>query len=90
MKLTEDAQRKVREYSPGMRQRLGLALGTGIAGTFFALFAASVRLGKFYPWLLPVNIFIDERFTVALLPGAVGGVIAAVIGCIEFTRRDVV
>ncbi len=71
-------------------QGFALALGTGIAGTFFALFAASARLGKFYPWLLPINIFIDERFTVALLLGAVGGVLAAIVGGIEFTRRDVV
>lgn len=71
-------------------QGFALALGTGIAGTFFALFAASARMGKFYPWLLPVNIFMDERFTVALLLGSIGGVIAAVIGCIEFTRRDVI
>ena len=34
-----------------------LALGVGIGGTFFALFAASAQVGKFYPWLLPVNVF---------------------------------
>jgi hypothetical protein len=67
-----------------------LALGAGIGGTFFALFAASARMGKYYPWLLPVNVFTEERFAAALLLGAVGGVIAAVIGCVEFVRWDVV
>jgi len=67
-----------------------LALGTGIGGTFFAIFAASARIGKYYPWLLPLNIFTKERLAAALLLGAVGGVIAAVVGCVEFVRRDVV
>jgi len=67
-----------------------LALGAGIGGTFFAIFAASARMGKYYPWLLPVNVFTEGRFATALLLGAVGGVVAAVIGCVEFVRRDVV
>jgi len=67
-----------------------LALGTGIGGTFFAIFAASAGMGKYYPWLLPVNVLSVERFAAALSLGAVGGVIAAVIGCVEFVRRDVV
>jgi hypothetical protein len=67
-----------------------LALGVGIGGTFFALFAASAGIGKYYPWLLPVNVFTQERFATALLLGAVGGVIAAVVGCVEFVRRDVI
>lgn len=66
-----------------------LALGTGIGGTFFALFAASARVGKFYPWLLPMNVFVPERVTMAVWLGVVGGMIAAVIGCLEFVRRDV-
>jgi len=66
-----------------------IALGAGIGGTFFALFAASASLGKYYPWLLPMNIFVDGRFAMALLLGAVGGIVVAVLGCFEFTRRDV-
>jgi hypothetical protein len=66
-----------------------VALGTGIGGTFFALFAASAAVGKYYPWLLPMNVFTGEKFTVALWLGAVGGVIAALLGCFEFVRRDV-
>lgn len=67
-----------------------LALGVGIGGTFFALFAASAQIGKYYPWLLPVNVFMDGRTTAALVMGIAGGIAAATIGCVEFVRRDVV
>jgi hypothetical protein len=66
-----------------------IALGAGIGGTFFALFAASASLGKYYPWLLPMNIFVDGRFQMAILLGIGGGIVAAILGCLEFTRRDV-
>jgi hypothetical protein len=71
-------------------QGFALALGAGIGGTFFAIFAASAGVGKYYLWLLPLNVFMKERFAAALLLGALGGVVAAVIGCVEFVRRDVV
>jgi len=67
-----------------------LALGVGIGGTFFALFAASASVGKYYPWLLPVNVFMEGRVAMALWLGTVGGMIATVVGCLEFVRRDVV
>jgi lantibiotic transport system permease protein len=66
-----------------------IPLGTGIAGTFFALFAASASLGKYYPWLLPMNVFLEGRATTAIVLGVVGGLIAVLIGCFEFVRRDV-
>lgn len=66
-----------------------IALGAGIGGTFFALFAASASLGKYYPWLLPMNVFLEGRFTTALVLGIGGGVVAALLGCFEFVRRDV-
>lgn len=66
-----------------------VALGTGIGGTFFALFAAGASVGKYYPWLFPMNVFSAERFETALLLGAGGGVVAALLGCLEFVRRDV-
>ena len=66
-----------------------IALGAGIGGTFFALFAASASIGKYYPWLLPMNILIADRFAMALLLGIGGGIVAALLGCFEFTRRDV-
>jgi lantibiotic transport system permease protein len=66
-----------------------LALGAGIGGVFFALFAASARVGKFYPWLLPVNVLSKERVAMALWLGVAGGVVAAIAGCVELVRRDV-
>ena len=66
-----------------------IALGAGIGGTFFALFAASASLGKYYPWLLPMNIFVEGRFAAALWLGVAGGIVAALLGCFEFIRRDV-
>jgi len=66
-----------------------VALGTGIAGTFFALFAASAAVGKYYPWLLPMNIFTPDRLATALWLGALGGLLAVFLGCLDFARRDV-
>jgi hypothetical protein len=66
-----------------------VALGTGIAGTFFALFAAGASVGKYYPWLLPMNVFSAERFATALVLGCAGGAVAALLGCLDFVRRDV-
>ena len=66
-----------------------VALGAGIGGVFFAIFAASAKVGKFYPWLLPVNVFSSERVSMALWLGALGGVVAAIIGCWDLVRRDV-
>lgn len=69
-----------------------LALGTGVAGTFFALFAASAKIGKFYPWLLPVNtlnlVSGEPRDRLALLLGGFGGVVVVTLACIEFSRKD--
>jgi hypothetical protein len=42
-------------------QGFALALGAGIGGTFFAIFAAAARVAKYYPWLLPLNVFMEER-----------------------------
>gem|GEM_PF-337408 len=69
-----------------------VALGAGVAGTFFALFAASARIGKYYPWLLPLNTVNvgtgESRARLALILGGIGGVIVAVLGDLEFVRRD--
>lgn len=67
-----------------------IPLGAGIGGTFFALFAASASVGKYYPWLLPFNIFMQGRFAAALLLGIAGGIIVSLLGCFEFVRRDVI
>ena len=68
---------------------LAVALGAGIGGTFFAVFANSAPFARYYPWLLPLNILAAERFSVALWLGVIGGVVVALAGCVEFGRRDV-
>lgn len=70
---------------------LTLALGAGVTGTFFALFAASAKIGKYYPWLLPMNslniIEGETRDRLALLIGGPGGIIVFALCCIGFSRR---
>lgn len=66
-----------------------LACSVGIAGTFFAVFAAGARLGAYYPWLLPINVLSKERVATALVLGIAGGIVAAIAGCVEWSRRDV-
>lgn len=66
-----------------------VAAGAGVAGTFFALFAASAKAAKFYPWLLPVNTLASpDRRPVALALGIGGGLVVAVLGAVDFTRRE--
>jgi CubicO group peptidase (beta-lactamase class C family) len=68
-----------------------IALGAGVTGTFFALFAASARIGKFYPWLFPVNSFnpqATDRNAVALWLGIGGGLLVAIAAAIDFVRRE--
>jgi hypothetical protein len=36
-----------------------------------------------------MNVFKAERLTTALVLGVGGGVVAALLGCLEFVRRDV-
>ena len=66
-----------------------IALSAGIGGTFFAVFAASAQLSKYYPWLLPLNVFSDDRFAAALTMGVIGGVVVMSAACFELARRDV-
>jgi pimeloyl-ACP methyl ester carboxylesterase len=64
-------------------------LGAGIAGTFFALFASSAKVAAYYPWLLPLDFLAaDERAKTALILGIAGGIVVAILGCIDFNRRE--
>ncbi len=64
-------------------------LGAGIAGTFFALFATSAKIAAYYPWLLPLEFLAgDARAKPALLLGIIGGIVVAILGCIDFNRRE--
>jgi hypothetical protein len=66
-----------------------VAAGAGVAGTFFALFAASAKAARYYPWLLPLNaVASPERLPVALVLGIGGGLLVAALGGIDFARRE--
>jgi hypothetical protein len=66
-----------------------VAAGAGVAGTFFALFAASAKAARFYPWLLPVHaVTSPDRLPVALALGIGGGLLVAVLGGVDFARRE--
>ncbi|HZS47392.1 MAG TPA: ABC transporter permease [Blastocatellia bacterium] len=66
-----------------------LAIGVGVVGTFFTLFASGASFGKYYPWLLPLNVNTAERQVIALILGIAGGLLVTFIGCWHVTRRDV-
>jgi pimeloyl-ACP methyl ester carboxylesterase len=64
-------------------------LGAGIAGTFFALFASSAKIAAYYPWLLPLDVLSGgTRALIAVAIGAGGGALVAILGCIDFSRRE--
>jgi pimeloyl-ACP methyl ester carboxylesterase len=63
-------------------------LGVGIAGTFVALFASSAKIAKYFPWLLPFNVLSADRLSAALMLGVGGGLAVAVLGAIDFSRRE--
>lgn len=66
-----------------------VSLGAGIAGTFFALFASGVSVGRYFPWLLPANVLSPEVAALSLWLGIGGGLAVALLGCATFVRRDV-
>jgi len=69
---------------------LSVPIGTGIGGTFVALFATSWKFGYLYPWLLPLNSIYgtDGKDQTALITGAAGGLILMlVMTWTESTRR---
>jgi len=65
-------------------------LGTGIGGTFLALFASSWKLGPYYPWLMPLHAIhgTDEVVSRTPLLGAALGL--ALLGATVFVaaRKD--
>ncbi len=64
-------------------------LGVGIAGTFFALFATSAEASTYYPWLLPLDVLSGpDHVAVALILGVGGGLLVAILGCVDFVRRE--
>jgi ABC-2 type transport system permease protein len=67
-----------------------LPVSVGIGGTFIAVAATSSRWGLVFPWLIPVNVLAPDgaRSTLAIVIGAVGGLIAFAAMIAWLSRRD--
>jgi ABC-2 type transport system permease protein len=70
-----------------------LAMGVGIVATVFGIVVIGSEWEQFDPWTLPgvvSNGLINaESYTLALSIGFLGGILAAIAGCVEVSRRDV-
>lgn len=65
-------------------------LATGVAGTFFALFASGWKLGPYYPWLLPLHAIHGTEEVVARTPllGAAAGLLLLAATVLLAARKD--
>lgn len=70
-----------------------VAMGIGIAMTVAGMVVVNWRWGRFYPWAMPgmmANQYMNGTTPVPeLLLGSLGGLLVAIAGGWEFTRRDV-
>ena len=70
------------------------SMAVGIAGTVAAvLVIQSDKYGPYYPWTLPgmsaMNVLNNQPFLTSVVIGVAGGVILALFGCWEASRREV-
>ena len=72
-----------------------VAMGAGVGATVIAVIVLQSKYNIYYPWTLPAVLtrgaMLDAHLNYAALACAtVGGILFAVLGCLEFTRRDVI
>jgi ABC-2 type transport system permease protein len=67
-----------------------VSLGTGVAGTFLALFASGSKLGPYYPWLMPLHAVHgkEEAVVLSVALGAAGGLLVLALTVALAARRD--
>ena len=67
-----------------------VSLGTGVAGTFLALFASGSKLGPYYAWLMPLHSLHgkEEAVLLSVALGAGGGLLFLVLTVALAARRD--
>lgn len=73
-------------------QSITLALGIGMTATVLGAFLIrSARWSPWYPWVLPGVTLLGTPSgqAQALLLGGIGGLVAALLGCWDVVRRDV-
>lgn len=71
-----------------------VAMGVGVALTIVAVIVLQSKYNVYYPWTLPAVVtrqaIVDGQLNyLALVCASLGGIVAAVLGALEFTRRDV-
>jgi hypothetical protein len=69
---------------------LSVPIGTGIGGTFVAIFATSWKYGHFYPWLMPIHVLhrTDGKEWPGLWIGSLGGILLLIVMNVVESRRD--
>lgn len=72
-------------------QSFTVSVSTGISATVFGyMLINSQRWGRLYPWTLPVNVLVQNgNIGRALMISLIGGLLIAILGGLEFIRRDV-
>ncbi len=72
-------------------QSFTISVSTGISATVFGyMLINSAKWGRIYPWTLPVNVLVaNGNITRALMISLIGGLLIAILGGLEFIRRDV-
>jgi hypothetical protein len=66
-----------------------LPLGLGVAAVLVSIIAANDSTMKYWPWMLPLNATMPERWALALTLGAGGGIVIGALGAWDTARRDV-
>lgn len=69
------------------------SMGAGIAGTVAAVLVIESKYAPYYPWTLSgttiMAVINNQPYTTQLVIGVVGGILMALVGCWEATRREV-
>lgn len=67
-----------------------LAVSVGMVATVAGFIIGQSQYGRFYPWTLPVQAFVKDGANtgLALALGLVGGLLVAVLGLVDFLRRE--
>lgn len=70
-----------------------VAMGVGIIATVFGAVVVGSEWQQFDPWVMPwvvsSGLMYEEPYALSLAIGMLGGVIVALLGCVETIRQDV-